>query len=247
MERVASDRYRLQLTTESQGARGTRVLEERSCQALSDLVVLILAWMIQPELAVGSEPAPKKEAPVQPEPPPPLARRRQASSWLVSVRAAGDLGSLPKPALGALLGLSYRAAPLQLALQAGYFPMSRGDAPRAAGLPAMGGDFSLANLALHACLEPTSARVALCAGPELSREQGRGFGVSDPKTGTKYWLSFSAGLRSALRLGGRLWLEAGAEAVLPTLREQFVLDSIGLVHTPAQLSARASLGLGLTL
>src|SRR5436190_186993 len=33
VERLGSERYRVHLTTESQGTRGTRVLEERSCAA----------------------------------------------------------------------------------------------------------------------------------------------------------------------------------------------------------------------
>jgi hypothetical protein len=71
--------------------------------------------------------------------------------------------------------------------------------------------------------------------------------VSSPRVGEKSWLSLLGGLRSALRLTGRLWLEASAEAVLPTQRERFELDHVGLVHRPSALIARASLGFGLTL
>src|SRR5689334_20804232 len=37
VERLGSERYRVRLTTESQGTLGTRVLEERSCAALGDV------------------------------------------------------------------------------------------------------------------------------------------------------------------------------------------------------------------
>ena len=248
VERLAQQRYRVLLTTESQGTRGSRTVEERSCQALADVVVLILAWMIQPEL---SEAAPA--AAVRPPPPakaqPPEPKRARASSpeWNLSLRGTGDLGSLPHPALGGSLTVGYRVRRLQLSLQGSYFPISRGEVPRVAGFAATGGDFSLLAAALLFCLEPTAARVGFCAGPELDHQRAEGFGVSSPRTGQKTWLSFSAGLRSALHLGGRLWLEAAAEAVVPTLREAFVLQGIGTVHRPSAAIARASLGLGLTL
>jgi len=55
------------------------------------------------------------------------------------------------------------------------------------------------------------------------------------------------GLRSALHLGSRLWLEAAAEVAIPTLREEFALGGVGIVHRPSPAIARASLGLGITL
>jgi hypothetical protein len=250
VERLASDRYRVRLTTESQGARGTRVLEERSCPALGDLVVLILAWMIQPERS-NDQPRADRPSRAPAEPSRPVSRPRTlappSSAWVLSLRGAGDLGSLPRPALGGLLAVGYRVRRLQLSLQGSYFPNSRGEVASVPGFAATGGDFSLAALALHGCFEPTPAHVALCAGPELGYERGEGFGVSSPAAGGKAWLSVAAGLRSALHLWEKLWLEAAAEAVVPTWREQFVLDAVGVVHTPSPVSGRASLGLGLTL
>jgi hypothetical protein len=252
VERVADDRYRVRLVTESEGAQGTRVLEERSCRALGDVVVLILAWMIQPERSNDDPRQAARDAPSPSSAPPRRAARARTPSppssvWVLSLRGVGDLGSLPKPALGGLFAVGYRAGRLQLSLQGSYFPQSRGEVASVPGFSATGGDFSLAALGLHGCFEPTPAHVALCAGPELGYERGVGFGVSSPAAGGKAWLSLAGGLRSALRLSGRLWLEAAAEAVVPTAREQFVLDAVGVVHSPSPVSGRASLGLGLTL
>ncbi len=252
VERLADDRYRVRLTTESQGARGTRLLEERSCRALGDLVVLILAWMIQPDSLDENRRKDPRETPALPAQPrrtePPSRHRSQPhAAWILSARGAGDLGSLPRPALGGLLAFGYGVRRFQLSIQGSYFPKSRGEVATVPGFRVTGGDFSLAALGVHGCFEPTPAHVALCAGPELSYERGVGFGVSSPAAGGKAWLSLAGGLRSALHLGGKLWLEAAAEAVVPTWREQFVLDRVGVVHTPSRVSGRASLGLGLTL
>ncbi len=251
VQRLAPQHYRVLLTTESQGARGSRVVEEHSCQALANVVVLILAWMLQPELS-HAEPIDRahQEPPsLSPAALAPPARRSVfgTSEWQLSVRAVGDLGSLPRAAVGGLAALDYRAAPFQLSLQGSYFASRRGEVPKLAGFAATGGDFWLGAVSLLGCFEPTRARVGLCAGPELDYEQGRGFGVSAPGTGEKFWLSLVAGLRSSLHLSGRLWLDVSSEAVVPTLRESFVLQGIGAVHRPSAVSVRASLGLGLTL
>ncbi len=249
VERLGSQRYQGLLETESQGARGTRLIEGRSCRALGDIVVLILAWMIQPELSSDSTPTPVAQPDREAAKPRParVVTAPTTSAWVLSLRGSGDLGSLPKPALGGLLAVGYRSGHFQLSLQSSYFPHSRGEIPSVAGYRVTGGDFSLLAFSLLSCLEPTWVRVALCAGPELNREQASGFGVSSPKTGVKSWFSLTGGLRSALRLSEKLWLEASAELVVPTLREEFVLESVGVVHRPAAVSARTSLGLGLTL
>jgi len=154
---------------------------------------------------------------------------------------------MPKAALGVLAAAGYRRGRLQLALQGSYFPHSRGELAPVPGFDATGGEFSLRVLALVGCFEPTRARVGLCGGPELSHLRGQGFGVSAPRAGEKSWVSLLLGLRSALHLGSRLWLETAAEVAIPTLREEFALGGVGIVHRPSPAIARASLGLGITL
>jgi hypothetical protein len=244
VERTSAGRFVVELVTEQEGAQGTRRIDERSCRALADVIVLILAWMIQPELARSPKLPESRPQPAQArrpdEPPKPAGRSR--SEWTLALRAAGDSGSLPRPALGALVSVGYARERFALFAAFSYFPAVRAELPPAAGFRKTGGDFVLLAPALSACLQPTAARLSLCAGSELSYQRGRGFGVSAPASGAKAWLSFGFGLRSALRLGSGYWLEVTGDAMFPTLRETFVLQGLGAVHEPEPVSGRASLG-----
>jgi hypothetical protein len=77
--------------------------------------------------------------------------------------------------------------------------------------------------------------------------RGEAFGVTSPASGSKAWLS------GVLELGGRYELSPNwsigirAAGVLPSIRENFSVHNLGVVHRPATAALRISAGLELTL
>lgn len=83
-------------------------------------------------------------------------------------------------------------------------------------------------------------------GLELARIRAAGFGVDIPNDGSTGRTAFSIGAIAAHRLYGALAVRGSLEALVPTRRTEFVLDS-GLVHREPAVVGRAMLGLELRL
>ncbi|WP_437725383.1 hypothetical protein [Sorangium sp. So ce861] len=266
VHRDADGRFRVELVTWMGASQGVRVIEERSCRAMAEATVVILAWMIDPEAMAAREgagaaapgPPPPPRAPgaaaasASPVPAPAPSRRRSDSdpgdriTLTARLAAAGDLGTLPGASLGvgARVALGHRR--VRLGLHGALWPgRSTTIAPGPEGTP-IGGSFALAVVGVEGCGEPAALPVALCGGLELDHLTGTGLGVRFPSSASATWLSFSAGLEARISILGPLGAAAHAALLIPTRRERFVIDDVGLVHRPSAVAGRVGLGLELS-
>ncbi len=241
VRKLGEGRFRVELTTLVAGEEGKRVIEERSCSAMAEATVLILAWMVDPK-ALDAVPA----QPEQPQPPAAPARialpppsRRGAPRLVFAAAALGDLGTLPNPAVGVGFQLGARWSRLRLDARGGLWA---GQTVHVNGLDA-GASFGLLTLGVDACVAPLEADLAVCAGPELERLEGTGFGVDSPRTDSVTWLAFALGAQGRVGLMGPLGLTGALRLIVPTRRETFGLDEIGVLHRPGPVSGRVELGL----
>jgi hypothetical protein len=259
--RSGAERWTLTLRTLLDGAPGERVLSGRSCRAVTDAAVLTLALTLNPELTL-SNPQPQGEGPPPPATPPPTeskpaspettetgghARRESQTEWLARTLVGVRVGTLPDPdpelGVGVGLGLSRVTA----WLLASYAPPEHvvSQAKRGAGATlwmqstAALGCYSLAS-------DPIS--IAPCAGLELTRVQGNGYGVSHPRQGgVVYWLSPALGVAAGLRLHRRLRLRLEGLGLAAVKRPAATLRPWGDLYRPEPLAARVCLGVEIAI
>lgn len=268
VRRDADGRWRVELVTWMGASQGVRVVEERSCRAMAEATVVILAWMIDPEAMAAREGA--TGAPATPGPPPPpraheaaaasaspappaaSSRKRSEAdpadriTIMARLAAAGDLGTLPGPSLGVGARFALGHGRVRLGLHGALWPgRSTTIASGPDGTP-LGASFELAVVGVEGCGEPAALPVALCGGLELDHLTGTGLGVRFPASASATWLSFSAGLDARLSIIGPLGATAHAALLIPTRRERFGIDDVGLVHRPSVVAGRASVGLELS-
>ena len=246
VEKLREGRFRVELTTMVGGKQGRRVLEERSCGAMAEATVLILAWMVDPSVIDASEPPLPAPAPAAPPvakrpAPPPVAREppRREVEFLVGVEGLADLGTLPDFAPGIGVGLGVRFRWFEARVRGGLWASQTTKLP---GLAA-GAKFQLYTVGLDACVVPWPVDVGFCAGPELDHMQGTGFGVANPRTDGDLWLALGFGAFGRLGLVGPLAIAGGLRLMVPTDRERFGLDGLAVVHRASAVAGRANLGL----
>ena len=87
------------------------------------------------------------------------------------------------------------------------------------------------------------ARIFACAGVELGSLAGTGVGLDHQREIPLHWLAATAGLRWRHRLTGALGLVADADAVVPLVRPQFMLDDGSVAFQPSPLAARISVAI----
>lgn len=240
VRKLGERRFRVELTTLVAGEEGHRVIEERSCSAMAEATVLILAWMVDPK-ALDMAPAQPKE-PEEPAVPARVAQpppRRGAPRLVFAAEALGDLGTLPNPALGVGFQLGARWSRLRLDARGGLWASQT---VHLDGLDA-GASFGLLTLGVDACVAPWEVDLAVCAGPELERLEGTGFGVDSPRTDSVTSFAFALGAEGRVAIIGPLGLAGAVRLIVPTRRETFGLDEIGVLHRPGPVSGRAELGL----
>ena len=248
---TASDEWELVLHTEQAGAQGERRLRDASCPALVDAAVVILAWMIDPKkMAARSTETDSKREPTaaapRPEPAPatrPPAPRGRELSIFTSLGAALDAGTLPTVTLGGRARAGVALRRVRWAAYASYFPHSRQQLSGATGF--YGGDFRLLAIGVQSCLELQAARLDFeaCLGPELNQLRGESFGVSQLGDGSKAWVSGVLELGVRKSLFDWLAVELLGSGAVPTLRENFAIHGLGVVHRPGVAALRLSLGL----
>lgn len=177
-----------------------------------------------------------------------------APSWRPSVLAwlAVDVGSLPDPDPGVGLGLSLDGTRVRLQASGLFFFEQRAEL-EGQGVPAPGADVGLALGALSACYAPSGSWqsdgvLGACARGEVGRLFGRGANVRDERSGGRLWLAPGLSLVGQWRvLAPSLLVGFEAGAVLPLLRSEFRLGTLGDLYRPAAVSVRAGLGLAIVL
>ncbi len=243
-------RYRLVLTTRLNDTHGERVFEDASCAAVTDAVVVVLAWMVDPEVMLGSSSQAPEPPPRARPPAPKLAPKPERElAVVVGLGAQVDTGSLPSAGFGAELRAGAWLRRVQLAAFAGGF--LRQDATIAErvsdGTP-LGGQFALLALGVEACPSldvPGALRLMACAGPELDWLRATGLGVTTPTRAEKAWAALRLGGSAALALSQEVSLVLGVRAIIPSRREYFALHNVGVVHRASPVSLRGSLAVEL--
>jgi hypothetical protein len=246
----ADDRggWTLALTTELDGMVGERHLMGASCQSLGEAATLTLALILNPQAKL--EPTPKPAAPPvaqpiapAPAPPPePWPPRRYHLGALAGVQ----LGVLEdaSPWLG--LSLGWAIGRFSARVLPGFAPpqnVSSHDRADAGGRLWM---LSAAALACYAVVESSIVLVP-CAGANLVRLHGRGWGVRQAREATVTWTSAELALQAALPLGRRLSLEVWGFGLVPLYTSSVYLDEAGLVSRPARFGFGTLAGFSLAL
>lgn len=248
-------------------APSERKLEAADCARLLDALAVVIVLAIdraRAEATAASEPAAPPPVPVEPVEPvheapipdsgAPAEPKSNAASFTPGVLAwlAGDMGSLPDPDLGVGLGLSLDSQRVRWQAS-GLFFFEQHSELTGQAVPAPGADLALALGALSACYAPdgswqSDGVLGVCLRGELGRLFGRGTDLRAARSGGRLWAAPGLSLAGAWRLLSpslRLAVEVGA--VLPLLRSEFHLGTLGELYRPAPVSARAGLGLEIVL
>ncbi|WP_438010008.1 hypothetical protein WME89_15935 [Sorangium sp. So ce321] len=185
--------------------------------------------------------APAASAPVEARPSPGVApspgpRLRGA------LRALGvlDTSALPAVAPGAGIAAGALIGPVRVELSIAYF----GAQQALIEATTMGGDVWLIAGGLRVCYATRHHAFELgpCAGIEGGVMSAAGFGVAAPGSNRALWLAPQLGALATYALSDGVRIPLAVDALLPLVRDDFVLVGIGSVHRIPAATLRASLG-----
>ncbi|HSZ81590.1 MAG TPA: hypothetical protein VLA14_04875 [Polyangia bacterium] len=255
----APARWSLDLATVLDGAAGRRNLEGDSCASVASAASLILALMIDPAAAAraAAESAPP---PKPPAPPPPTVKAppRQARDTDAVPRArdiigfarvfAGGVAELlptPAPAVGIALGARRRRLAAELSVLA--TAEQRADAEMSS---TAGGDLRLIVGGARACgaLGGHAVVWSVCAGGELERLSGTGFGTDIMPINKSILMGAgTAGLLVSVPVTATVAIALDLDAVARVYRPKMTIDMTSRVLEVPWFSAFASLGVVISL
>jgi hypothetical protein len=234
----------LSLVTELEGVSGERTLSGVSCGSLSDAAALMLALILNPEVAIKTPPPA-----IAQEPTPSAATIASAEhdhqwprpTWLLGAHAGVQVGVLedlsPSIALTFGIGLGQFAMRLVPSLTPPQKIYAEGG---------LGGRLWAGAVAVLGCWATPMVWPVLtpCLGFEATWLQGRGLSVVHPHDANVYWVSGELALFAGLPLGHGLMLEMGGIGLLPLTRPRVDLENGEiLVSRPAVFGFKALGGL----
>jgi hypothetical protein len=239
----SDDRWSASVSVTAGDTRSERLLEGASCGAVADAAALIVGLSLAPASTAVTAVTP---APIAPKESAPSLLSRTPGGLLLHAAGVVDVGTLPSAGPGVAMGVAWRAAPLEIGLDAAIFAAERGTV---AGTTS-GASVGLGSASLDACLPvPPGDRVVVvpCAGFALERLTAAGFGRSEAflaaqpvvvlpavfgDLGVEWWPSRHVGLR------------LGVRGVVPLERPTFVVRGPGggPAHRPSIAAAEPSLG-----
>jgi len=205
------------------------------------------------EAAPGTEPKPSPEAkpPVETldtkdpadEPPPPPAPPPPSTPLLSArIELVLDIGSVSDVSYGprANVGLDFRD--FRLELGALWLPPARTYLPSDSE---RGGAIDLVVAQVDACYLPIRGDFALegCAGLELGRLHGAGFGTSSEEDGSGPWFGAGASALARGKTTSALSVIVSAGAVVVPQDTEFVLENVGTVYRVPLVVGRLGLGI----
>lgn len=204
--------YRMVLWTQHKGRHGQRRLQAPNCRELTRSVALVLSLMLgrgplslqqaasadtaspsaptpeprsTPPTAPGANPAPVPPAPEPlPTAPPrrPTRRTAQPLSWLSSLGARFQKGTLPGYAYGIDAGLELALRPIALGVRATWLPTERN--PVRNGVQIVGETFQGQLYGCGNLLRMQVLKLGACAGLQSALSRVRGSGNALPSTTT---------------------------------------------------------------
>ena len=233
----------LSLVTDLEGVTGERTLEGDSCESLTDAAKLMLALILNPDLAVPPPPPAGDQRPTPETATVASAKdRRPLLSGRVGAHAGMQAGVIENLSPSFALSLGIGLGRLSLRLVPGLTPPQNifVDATHT-----LGGRLWVGSAAALGCWAETVGPVTLspCLGLDVERLQGHGLGVLQPRETTVYWSSAELAVFVGLPVGHGVLFEVGVVGVLPFSRPTVYLDEIGPVSRPAVLGFGALGGL----
>jgi hypothetical protein len=244
VEEGATGVWRVALETRVRNVSDSRELVGDSCDAVAGSVAVVLALRLDAldEPRPEATPAPAPPAPRAPAaPPPPRAPAERPRRFSMGLALSADTSALPAPTIGATLLAAFRPGRTYLGLSGTYWM------PRNVAFGGDGdGTFRFFTGSVVGCQRILDLGESVYTGPCLALEGGamsaESFGVRVPGRTTELWLAARGGARLAVELGRTVTLAVVIEAAVPFRRPSFVVEGVGVVHRPAPVSARASVG-----
>jgi hypothetical protein len=168
----------------------------------------------------------------------------QPTELTLAAQGVFDAAALPKPALGLGVAAGLRHARWAGLAHALWLPV-QSKAAGAAGRV----EFSLFAAGLRGCyrIGGLPLQISACAGVELGRTSARGIGLQQAATFADWWLASGTGLDLSGELGASWFWQAQADAVVPWLREKYLLNGTDVVHRAPLPGFRADLGIGVAI
>jgi hypothetical protein len=243
----------LELRTDHDGVVGQRRLQGKSCAAIVEALVMILALAIHPELVAEPASSSKGELVAVTPAPPPLRRRPRGGidgggpiRLGAFVEGGVHLGAFAfaRPTLGA--GLELEQARARLRVVTTYDP----EQTSFLSGQSSGVALSIVGVGVSACYTLAEADyfiLAPCAGAWWSRAFGRGVGIDGAQHNSLEWLSGELGGLLLWRLE-HLQARFDASVLLPGRRPTAFLSYPDGARDVARLSVaegRAGFGVGI--
>ena len=241
------------------GPARERSISAANCEELTDSVALAIALALGSSAPVEPPAALEPEAASTPAPAPPTPGHDDVSERPTTTASSGprvdvlawlmaDTGSLPGAGLGVSAGAGLAWSMLELRALGLFLPPREGH-PAGGDATSPGAELSLLAGSLLVCAPLSDAgrplQVLACAGWELGQLSGTGTQVATPHERSTLWSAGRIDLGAAWLIpGSPLALELLASVLAPLSRDEFILKDIGAVHQPANVVARAGLGLG---
>jgi hypothetical protein len=250
--------WQLSLTLFDGSSERSRVLTAPSCSELARAAGVALALALDPH-AAGELPAPElpgssvgsqdNEGGLEAKTPDrksvetPAATRLELG-WRLEAAALLDGVALGAAAPGLGISFGARQAALSGFVHGAWLPMRR------EGVDSRGSvEFSLLAGGVSACYELARGLLAVdaCGGVELGRLAASGERLDDAASFADWWLAPSLGVAFGSALAGPLYFRAGADALVPVLREAYRVNDGLLVHRASSIGFRGGVALGFVI
>ena len=250
--------WQLSLTLFDGSRERSRVLTAPSCSELARAAGVVLALSLDPS-AAGAQPAPEplaSSAAIQederapgldeqiPEPRSVETPAAAPVEWRLEPGARLDGVALGAPAPGLSLSFGARRAALSGFVHGVWLPTRR------EGVGDRGSvEFALLAGGVSACYELARGLLAVdaCGGVELGGLVASGEHLDDAASFADWWLAPSLGVAFGSVLAGPLYFRAGADALVPVLREAYRVNEGVLVHRASSIGLRAGVALGFVI
>jgi len=164
--------------------------------------------------------------------------------WRLEAAALLDGVALGAAAPGVGVSLGARHAALSGFVYGAWLPPRREEVGGGGAVELM-----LLTGGVRACHELARGLLAFdaCGGLELGRLVASGEGLAGAASFADWWLAPSLGIALGSGLGGALYVRAGADLLVPVLREAYRVNDGVLVHRPSSAGFRAGVALGIVL
>jgi hypothetical protein len=251
--------WQLSLTLFDGARERSRVLTAPSCPELARAAAVALVLALDPEVAgeppppepsSGSSAASQEDQPgldgtaLEPLSAEATAPAGVALEWRLEASALLDGVALGAAAPGLGISFGARQAALSGFVHGAWLPMRR------EGVDGRGSvEFSLLAGGVSACYELARGLLAVdaCGGVELGRLAASGEHLDDAASFADWWLAPSLGVAFGSALAGPLYFRAGADALVPVLREAYRVNDGVLVHRASSIGFRGGVALGFVI